>query len=139
MEQAIADAKLGARVRYLGMVPREDIPGYLHHATINMFPSTCETSSLVQSEILGAAGVMACSNMGPMPEIAGGAAELFDPHDPDTIAACMVRLVGDEARREDLRRRAAARAATLTIETFWAAAWRAALFAHAARRERVGR
>jgi glycosyltransferase involved in cell wall biosynthesis len=86
----------------------------------------------VQSEILGARGVQACSDVGPMPEVAGGTAELFDPYDPDDIARAMVQLCADEDRRAELRRLAGERAATLTVERCWEQIWRAALHAHAA-------
>jgi glycosyltransferase involved in cell wall biosynthesis len=134
IERAIVDAGLGERVRYLGMIPREDIPGLLHHATINVFPSTCETNSFVQGEILGAHGVMACSNTPPMPEVAGNAAELFDPYDPDSIGSTLVALSRDEARRAELRRLAAARAAEFTWDACGDAMWRAAEHAAKARR-----
>ncbi len=139
LERAIAESGLGDRVKYLGKVPLEDIPGYLHHATIDVFPSTCETSSLVQSEILGAHGVQACSDYGPMPEIAGGTAELFDPHDPDDIARVLVELSGNEERRAELRKLAAARAATLTVEACWDVIWEAAERAERDPRARLGR
>jgi glycosyltransferase involved in cell wall biosynthesis len=131
LERAIEASGMRERIRYVGKVDFADIPGYLHHATVNVFPSTCETSSLVQSEILGAHGVQACSNVGPMPEVAGGTAELFDPLDPDDIARVVVRLCGDEARRDELRKLAAERAATLTVERCWAEIWKAALHAQA--------
>jgi len=37
-----------------------------------------------------------------MPEVAGDAAELFDPTDPAAIAAALSRLLGDPVRREEL-------------------------------------
>jgi glycosyltransferase involved in cell wall biosynthesis len=126
IRQAIEDPHLKGRVKYLGKVPRDDVPGYLHHATINVFPSTCETSSFVQAEILGARGVMACSDWAPMPEIAGDAAELFDPHDPDSIADVLLRLCADEARRDELRRLAERRAGEFTREACGDAIWAAA-------------
>jgi glycosyltransferase involved in cell wall biosynthesis len=122
----------GGRIRYLGKIPREEIPGWLHHATANMFPSTCETNSFVQSEILGVHGVMACSNLGPMPEVAGDAAELFDPRDPDSIADVMIGLWRNETRRKELRELAARRAEQLTPDACGAELWAAA--EHAARR-----
>jgi len=129
IREALASPDLGGRARFLGKVPREDIPGWLHHATVNVFPSSCETNSFIQAEIFGAHGVMACSNLGPMPEVAGGAAELFDPNDPDSIAATLIRLWRDEGRRRALRALSARRAAQLTPEAcgeqLWAAVERA--------------
>jgi glycosyltransferase involved in cell wall biosynthesis len=138
IERAIADSGFSSRIRYLGKIPREDIPGLLHHATINVFPSTCETNSFVQNEILGAHGVMACSKIPPMPEVAGPAAELFDPRDPDSIGETLLRLSRDEGRRAELRRLAAARAAEFTWDACGDAMWKAAQHALAARAARNG-
>ncbi|MGQ0562380.1 MAG: glycosyltransferase [Gemmatimonadota bacterium] len=125
IQQAITRAGLEQRVRYLGFVEREMIPGWLHHATVNVFPSTCETNSFAQTEILGAHGVLACSNCPPMPEVAGPAAELFDPHDPNSIASALLRLGRDGARRDELRKLAAERAAELTAERGGEIVWKA--------------
>lgn len=126
IEAALARGGMGAKARFLGSIDAERIPAMLHHATVNVFPSLCETSSFVQGEILGARGVMACSDIPPMPEVSAGAAELFDPHDPDAIAEVLLRLWRDEARRADLRRRADAAAAELTWDACGDAMWRAA-------------
>jgi glycosyltransferase involved in cell wall biosynthesis len=130
---AIAGAGLDDRVRWLGKVPREEIPGWLHHAAINVFASTCETSSFIQAEILGAGGVMACSSVPPMPEVSGGAAELFDPHDPDAIAATLVSLWNAPRRRQELRELALRHAAGLTVEACGEVIWAASRKAFEAR------
>jgi glycosyltransferase involved in cell wall biosynthesis len=129
---AIEAAGLGDRVRWLGKVPREQIPGWLHHAAINVFASTCETSSFIQAEILGAGGVMACSSAPPMPEVAGGAAELFDPYDPDSIAGTLVSLWSSPERRRQLRALAIEQAAGLTVEACGEVIWSASRRAHVA-------
>ena len=109
----------------IGVIPDHSIKAWLHHATVNLFPSTCETNSLVQSEILGAQGVMACSDVPPMTEVAGNAAALFNPYDPDSIAEVILRLCADDGIREDLRRRSAHRATELSWETCADATWSA--------------
>ena len=50
---------------------------------------------------------VACSDVTSLPEVAGDAAILFDPRKPEAIAAAIVALVQDEARRklEGLRER----------------------------------
>jgi len=123
----IKHAGLEERVQYLGLLPREDLPAWMHHATVNFFPSTCETSSYVQAEIIGAHGVMACSNCPPMPEIAGGAAELFDPLDPDSIRDVMLRLPGDTERLAELRRLSRKRRLELSARACGDAVWKAVI------------
>jgi glycosyltransferase involved in cell wall biosynthesis len=124
IEQKIIDDNLSDKVKYIGILPFESIPGYLHHATINLFPSTCETNSLVQSEILGMHGVMACSDIPPMSEIPREeAAVLFDPYNPDSIAECIIRINKDNALQESLRKHAAQRSEELTWDACGKVIW----------------
>jgi len=51
-----------------------------------------------------------------MPEVAGGAALLFDPEDPAAIAGAMRHLLQDPALATRLRTAGRARAAELTWE-----------------------
>ncbi len=57
---------------------------------------------------------VACSNTTSLPEVAGNAAELFDPRDPDDIARALGVLLRDPARREELVRRGHGRVAHFT-------------------------
>jgi glycosyltransferase involved in cell wall biosynthesis len=54
------------------------------------------------------------SNSSSLPEVAGDAALLVDPHDTRAIAAGMVRLARDEVLRQELRQRGYRRAAQFT-------------------------
>jgi glycosyltransferase involved in cell wall biosynthesis len=90
----------------------------------------------VQGEILGAHGVMACSNVAPMPEIAGDAAVLFDPFDPDDIGRVLVDIASNEPLRAELRRRAVRRAAEFTWEACGTEIWKAVTLAAEAHRRR---
>lgn len=120
---------LGPSVHFVGPLDRRDLFPWMHHATINVFASSCETNSIIQAEILGAGGVLACSEVPPMTEVAGRAAEYFDPHDPESIHAALSRLCGDPARREELRTLARARADELSWVACGEAIWRAAALA----------
>lgn len=135
---AISRTTLGDRVRYLGELPRDSVAGWLHHATVNVFPSLCETSSVIQAEILGLHGVMATSEVPPMSEVAADAAELFDPRDPDDIAHALEHLWRSPQRRSELRRLAAARCRELSWDACGMAIWRAASAASDSYRVRVG-
>jgi glycosyltransferase involved in cell wall biosynthesis len=56
------------------------------------------------------------STAGPLPEVAGDAALLVDPHDRTAIADAIVRVVGDPKLAEELRRRGVVRARHFTWE-----------------------
>jgi glycosyltransferase involved in cell wall biosynthesis len=45
---------------------------------------------------------VACSNVSALPEIAGDAAEYFDPYDVGSIAAALRRLLESPERRAEL-------------------------------------
>lgn len=126
IQDAISGASLDGRVRYVGPLPRDELPSWLHHATVNVFPSLCETNSVIQAEILGLRGVMATSRSPPMSEVAGAAAELFDPHDADDIARVLEALWRCRQRRDELRRLAGHRAGELSWDDCGKAIWHAA-------------
>jgi alpha-1,3-rhamnosyl/mannosyltransferase len=45
---------------------------------------------------------VACANVSALPEVAGDAALLFDPRDPEAVGVAIARLLGDAALRERL-------------------------------------
>ena len=120
---AVRKAGLQQRVRYLGTLPREELMGWLHHATINIFASGCETNSVVLAEILGASGVLACSDVPPMPEVVGHAAEFFHTDDPDSIAQVVLKLCRNHQRRRELRELSAERSRQLSWEECGKVVW----------------
>ena len=138
VKAAIRVSGVETRCRYIPAMAVTEIPAHLHHAQANYFPSLCETNSVVQAEILGVHGVMACSNIPPMNEIAGDAAYLFDPESPRAIADSMKRLATDEDLRSSLRRRAAKRADSFSWDECGEAIWRMATLATDAFKKRRG-
>jgi glycosyltransferase involved in cell wall biosynthesis len=59
---------------------------------------------------------VACSRASSLGEVAGDAAELFDPHDPTDIARALRRLLADPARRQELVMKGQVRCANFTWE-----------------------
>lgn len=73
---------------------------------LNRFALLCEASLLVQPSIYEGFGLsildafsegvpVACSNVSSLPEVAGGAAELFNPFDVDDISSALSRVLSD--------------------------------------------
>jgi glycosyltransferase involved in cell wall biosynthesis len=129
---AIAKSGLEDKVKYIGVLDRKDIPAWIYYADVNFFPSLCETNSVILAEILGLGGVLACSNVPPMPEIASYAAELFDPYSAESMKRATLMLWGDRKRNEELRTLALKRAAELSWSACGTTIWQAAAKAHAA-------
>jgi alpha-1,3-rhamnosyl/mannosyltransferase len=59
---------------------------------------------------------VACSNASSLPEVAGNAALMFDPHDEAAIATAIERLLSDQAEADRLRARGIERARQFTWE-----------------------
>jgi glycosyltransferase involved in cell wall biosynthesis len=96
---------LAGRVVFPGYIEDADLPALLSGALAFVFPSLFEGFGIPVLEA-GACGVpVITSNTSSLPEVAGDAALLVDPHDVDAIAEAMYRLVTDDALRSELARR----------------------------------
>ena len=98
------------RVQTLGMTERILLPGYiddadkpalLSGALAYVFPSLYEGFGLPVLEAMACQTPVLTSNVSSLPEVAGDAALLVDPHSSNDIAAGLVRLTTDT----DLRHR----------------------------------
>ena len=87
-------------MRFLGWVSAEEIEGLWAIAEAFVFPSLYEGFGLPVLEAMARGVPVACSNASSLPEVAGDAALLFDPHDERAIAEALGRLLEDPALRE---------------------------------------
>jgi len=124
---AIREPGLKGKVKYIGTLDRKDIPAWLYYANVNFFPSMCETNPVTLAEILGLSGVLACSNIPPMSEVAGYAAQFFDPYSVDSMADVFVNLHRDRKRRDEMRHLALKRSDELSWNACGKAIWQAAM------------
>lgn len=99
-----------------GFVDRDELEGLYALATAFVLPSIIEGFGLPIAEAMARGVPVACSDTSALPEVAGGAALLFDPRNPVAIAAALDHLIGDSALRDQLAQRGRARAAQLTWE-----------------------
>lgn len=113
-------------VRFLEWISEEDLEGLWALAAAFAYPSLYEGFGLPVLEAMARGVPVTCSNASSLPEVAGDAALLFDPHDEAAIANALERLLTDPALREDLCTRGLRRAqeftwehiAQLTLETY---------------------
>ncbi|MCU1376266.1 MAG: putative Glycosyl transferase group 1 [Actinomycetia bacterium] len=79
-----------------------------------VFPSLYEGAGLPLAEAVACGAVSITSATSSMPEVLDWPAATFDPESVDDMAAAIVRGLGDDAFRTDLRARASERARLLT-------------------------
>src|SRR6188508_3307703 len=82
-----APASLPEGVETCGGVSTDELVSLYRRASALVFPSLYEGFGLPPVEAMACGCPVAASNAGSLPEVVGDAAVLFDPHDPQGIAA----------------------------------------------------
>lgn len=111
----IADLDRENVLSYLREFGREDIidkivcPGYIPHSALPaayggaaafLYTSIRESFGIPQLEAMACGTPVIVSNTSALPEVAGIAALLVNPHNPDEIADALIRLETDESYRD---------------------------------------
>jgi glycosyltransferase involved in cell wall biosynthesis len=94
-------------VVFVGGVPNEETVQFYRAADLLVYPSFNETFGLPILEAMACGCPVVTSDLSSMPEIAGGAALLADPHDPNSIARSILQAIESASprlRTEGLRR-----------------------------------
>jgi glycosyltransferase involved in cell wall biosynthesis len=114
LRERVVSEGLLADVRFPAWVSAEEVEGLWALAEAFVFPSLYEGFGLPVLEAMARGVPVACSNASSLPEVAGDAALLFDPHDEPAIAASLERLLDDQTLREQLQVRGLSRVAEFT-------------------------
>ncbi len=102
-------------VRFLDWVSGAELEGLWEVADVFVFPSLYEGFGLPVLEAMARGVPVACSDAASLPEVAGDAALLFDPHDERAIATAIETLLSqDESARARMVEAGIARAAQFT-------------------------
>jgi glycosyltransferase involved in cell wall biosynthesis len=110
LRRAVHEHRLHKYVRFLGYLPEETLAVMYRLAGVFVFPSLYEGFGLPPLEAMASGTPVVTSNVSSLPEVAGDAAVLVDPYDPQAIADGIYRVLSDEGLRRDLRRKGLARA-----------------------------
>ena len=97
------------RIVLTGYVEVPEKVALLSGAEALVYPSLYEGFGLPVLESMACGTPVLTSDVSALPETAGGAALLVDPHEGSSITAGMERLLNDAALREELRRAGAER------------------------------
>jgi glycosyltransferase involved in cell wall biosynthesis len=111
IDRTLAELNLGDRLRMTGFVSDEELGGWYSGADLFAFPSVYEGFGLPTVEAMRCGAPVLASDSSSFPEVVGDAGVMIPPTDVDLWAEAMRDLLGDDARRSDLRERGRHRAA----------------------------
>ncbi len=109
-------AAIDVRARALGYVDEQRLAALYRACTLFAFPSRYEGFGLPVLEAMSYGAPVVTSNASSLPEAGGEAAEYVALDDAPALAAAILKIAGDAAYAQDLRRRGLARAASMTWE-----------------------
>ncbi len=99
VQQKIMQYGLQDRVIETGWLADGDVSTLLHHAQAFIFPSLYEGFGIPILEAMSAGVPVVCSDIPPLREVAGEAAEWFDPTDTNSMVQALERIT----QQADLR------------------------------------
>jgi len=99
-----------------GYVSKEVLSCLMQSADCLVFPSIYEGFGMPVLEALQHGTPVSCSNTSSLPEVGGGAAEYFDPKNPENIAAAVERAIANRGTTE-WEKKASEQASKFTFET----------------------
>ena len=106
LEDLEAQLEDDSQVRFWGYVEEEDIPHLFTSASVVAFPYTATTGSsgpLHQAGAYGRAAVVPrIGDFVDLIEEEGFAGEIFNPASTESLAAALMKVLGSDARREEL-------------------------------------
>jgi glycosyltransferase involved in cell wall biosynthesis len=112
-EKRLLEGDEGA-VRRLGYVPDQDLAALYATCSAFVYPSFYEGFGLPVVEAMALGAPTITSRVSSLPEVAGDAAVLVDPHQPEDIATAIERILSDQALSARLRQAGMQRAQTFT-------------------------
>jgi len=97
-----SDITLPSSERVVCTGPLPDFTPLMEQSTALVYTSLYEGFGLPLLEAMSAGAPVICSNCSALPEVAGPAARLVDPHQPEDIAAALVEIAGNEEKQMQL-------------------------------------
>jgi glycosyltransferase involved in cell wall biosynthesis len=104
------------RMRLVETLP-EEIPSLYRQADFFVNPSIWESFSFQVTEAMACGTPLLCSNRTAMPEIAGDAAQYFDPENREELIFWLRRFATDSSLKAQLREKAFERAKNFSWDT----------------------
>jgi len=89
----------GRFLRYVGPVSYQELHAHYHQADGFIFATSCENLPNILIEAMSASLPIACSRMGPMPEVLGDGGLYFNPLDVPGMMEVLARMFRDPGLR----------------------------------------
>ena len=110
LRRAVHRHQLHQYVRFLGYMPEATLAVMYRLAGVFVFPSLYEGFGLPPLEAMASGTPVVTSNVSSLPEVAGDAAILVDPYDPEAIADGIATVLTDDGKRREMREKGLRRA-----------------------------
>jgi glycosyltransferase involved in cell wall biosynthesis len=114
VRKAARNSGVAERIHFTGFVSDSELLQLYNACEFFVFPSFYEGFGLPVLEAMACGRAVACSNSTAVPEVADGAAILFDPHSTEQIVRAMADLALDAELRAHMGRLGLQRAAQFT-------------------------
>lgn len=115
-QNLVKELKLGEEVIFTGYLEEEDLVYWYNRAKIFILPTFYEGFGLPVVEAFASGCPVITSRLASLPEVAGQAGILIDPHNQTELTEAIRRLLTDFQLREELRQKGLARAKIFTWE-----------------------
>lgn len=112
----VRELKLEEKVKFLGYVPKDDLPFLYNLAHVFVYPSLYEGFGFPPLEAMACGTPVITSNTSSFPETVGDSGIMVDPHDSQGFADAIFRVISNDSLRKDLISRGFERAQRFSWE-----------------------
>jgi alpha-1,3-rhamnosyl/mannosyltransferase len=112
--KSLAGSAARERIRFVGRISDGDLVELYRGADCLLFPSLYEGFGFPVLEAMACGTPVLCADCTSLPELAGEAAEMVDPHDQGALDSALAELLSSAGRRRELSQSGLARASELS-------------------------
>jgi len=116
IKAAIAGSCYRQDIEICGYLKREAVEALLQTADLFIFPSVYEGFGVPVLEAMASGTPVICSRAASLPEVAGDAAEFFEPSSVDDLAEAIERVLNSPERKAELHQKGLERAKQFSWE-----------------------
>jgi glycosyltransferase involved in cell wall biosynthesis len=100
IEKKLKELKLESAVKFLGIVPEEDLIGLYKNSELVVIPTLYEAGSGPLYEAMKYKVPVICANTTSLPETVSNAKYVFNPSDVNELSALIIKMLSDEDKKK---------------------------------------